>query len=808
MAKEVGKKKGIDIHEAASHIRRVRSAWFLGFGIDNYPNFPKLENASRDVKQIAAVLQEQYQFDPEHVILLLNEEATRAGIINKLDEMVGLLSAENDLIIYYSGHGHLNPQTQKGFWIPFDAQPGSTADFIPNSTIKSYMEDIPAFHTFLISDACFSGSLFVEGKMRSAGNEAIEELDSRASRWALCSGRHDEEVYDGNPGENSPFANSILSELRQSRNSELNVGRLIDNVVMQTRAHYRQLPEGNPMFDVGHQGGQFIFRLKFDDARDWAAAEAENAIPAYENYLALYPEGQHMREAKEKLLELNDEASWKVALEKDSIVAYENYLEQFPKGRHDIEARSRIQTTKEEQEWGEAQRVDEVWGYQSYLEKYPKGKYVPAANNRITALQQGASHQASGAVLAKEDQVADIVRIPRGYLIGGGLLVLAIVIAVFSWLLNGSKKGKLSYDQVLKSEEYGDYWGVRQGKKWGYYNRVTQSLILPQYDEIQPFVKEMALVKLDGKYGWINKQNSPIIPIQYDQASRFNDKGMAVVELKGKSFSIDRSGAPMDSKSPEDRQEMELYETALGKNTVPAYQSYLDSYPKGRFVPDVQKYIAIKQQEEQSAWEMALKMDRGESYNKYLAEYPGGKYETQAQEALKRFYLDTRDSRYYRTVELGGQLWMAQNLNYQGSGLCYNKQDTICEKTGKLYTWEEAMKACPEGWRVPTDDEWWSMTALYGKAFSYSRNKASDAGQNAYQKLVNDGDTGFKAELGGQFSGGQFSQLGQAGYYWSSIRDSGSGEALIYSFDSKNGVVARTTDAPAKAFSCRCVKEE
>ncbi len=806
MAKETGRKKGIGLDEVTAHIRKVRSAWFLGIGIDNYPDFPRLENAVRDVKEIARVLEEQYQFDPRHIVLLFNEQASRAGIINKLDELVGVLSAENDLLIYYSGHGHLNPQTQKGFWIPYDAKPGSTADFIPNSTIKGYMEDIPAFHTFLISDSCFSGSLFVEGKMRSA-NEAMEELDARPSRWALCSGRHDEEVYDGDPGENSPFAQSILSQLRQSQASELNVSRLIDNVIMQTRAHYRQLPEGNPMFDVGHQGGQFIFRLKYDDARDWAAAEAENSIAAYENYLALYPAGKQVREAREKLLELNDEAAWAIAKEKDTVAAYESYLEKFAKGRHDIEARSRIKTIQEENEWEEAQRVNEVWGYQSYLEKFPQGKYAQAAARRVEALQQGASVTAMGAALSKQDEVADIVRIPRGYLIGGGLFILALVIALIAWLLNGSNQDKLTYDQVLKSEAYGDYWGVRRGSKWGYYNPVTNSLILPQYEAVSPFVKEMALVKRDGLYGWINKQNSPVIPIQYEKASPFNDKGVARVVLQGKALNIDRTGAPMGQDSDEVSEEMQAYEAALGTNTIPAYQSYLDSFPNGKFAADARKNILIKQEEEQAAWDQAAKTDRAEQYNKYLAEYPGGKYEAQARQALQRFVLDPRDSMYYRTASFGGKLWLAQNIGFRGDGLCYNRQDSLCQQQGRLYTWDEAQQACPPGWRLPTDDEWWALAAGFGKAHSYSRNKGQGAGQAAYQKLLETGDSGFRATLGGQFAAGKFSGLGEAGYYWTGIRDNSTGEILVYAFLRSEGYVSRVTDNRSKAFSCRCVKE-
>ncbi|MCB0599191.1 MAG: caspase family protein [Lewinellaceae bacterium] len=807
MAEESGKKRGIDLNEATSHIRKVRKAHFLGIGIDEYQHFPKLSNAAKDVQDIADILRGQYQFDPDNMVLLFNEQASREGIINALEAMVNTLDGDNDLTIYYSGHGHLNDKTGKGFWIPADAEPGAPAGYIPNTVVKGYIEDIPAFHTFLISDSCFSGSLFVEGKMRSA-NEAIEDLDSRSSRWALCSGRHDEEVYDGNPGENSPFAQSILQQLKQARSSELNVSRLIEEVIMQTRAHYRQLPEGNPLFDVGHEGGQFIFRLKFDDARDWAAAEAENSVKAYENYLALYPEGQFVREAKQQLLDLNDEAAWSTALEKDTVLAYENYLEQFPKGRHDIEAGSRIKTIKEEQEWAEALRVNEVYGYQSYLEKYPEGRYAGAANQSIEALRRGEAPFVAGSAPAEKADESDTLRIPRGYLIGGILLALAVVVGIFAWVFNGSKKeSKLIYDRIIKSEEYGDYMAIQKGKYWGFYNSMTKSLILPQFEEVNPFVKEMALVKRDGKYGWINKQGSPVIRIEFDKASTFNNKGIASVELNGQAFNIDRSGNRLDISSEADEKERQQYESALGSNTIPAYQDYLSAYPAGKFAEDARKNIDIKQKAELATWEQTKYLDRGKLYKKYLQEYPNGKYTREAEEALQRFIMDLRDSLYYRTVTLDDKLWMAQNLNYKGSGLCYYKQDTLCEKTGRLYTWEEAQNACPDGWRLPSDGDWWAMAKQFGGAFSYSKNNKPGAGEGAFKQLTDSGSSGFRAALGGKYAGSAFSQLGKAGYYWTGIRDKSSGEVLTYVFDSENGILSRVTENKDNYFSCRCVRE-
>jgi hypothetical protein len=92
--------------------------------------------------------------------------------------------------------------------------------------------------------------------------DAVEELDDIQSRWAICSGRHDEKVYDGLPGSNSPFAESILDFLKRNQYDSFNVGKRANSVVEQTRSNYEQLPEGSPLFGVGHKGGQYIFRLK------------------------------------------------------------------------------------------------------------------------------------------------------------------------------------------------------------------------------------------------------------------------------------------------------------------------------------------------------------------------------------------------------------------------------------------------------------------------------------------------------------------------------------------------------------------
>lgn len=235
-------------------------SWFFGIGIDKYTHFTPLQNAVKDVKDLISLLQKKYDLTPEHTLTLYNEKATRTNIIRSLDRLQREVGPADKLIIYYSGHGHFNKEIGKGYWIPTDAEDDNTSAYIRNSTIREYIETLETLHTLLISDSCFSGSLFVRGAKRSTA--AINELANIPSRWAICSGRHDEEVCDGPSGGNSPFSESIQFILRTNNQPLLNVARLADRVVEMTRANYEQLPEGAPMYGVGHKGGQYMFRLK------------------------------------------------------------------------------------------------------------------------------------------------------------------------------------------------------------------------------------------------------------------------------------------------------------------------------------------------------------------------------------------------------------------------------------------------------------------------------------------------------------------------------------------------------------------
>ena len=178
-------------------------------------------------------------------------------------------------------------------------------------------------------------------------------------------------------------------------------------------------------------------------------------------------------------------------------------------------------------------------------------------------------------------------------------------------------------------------------------------------------------------------------------------------------------------------------------------------------------------------------------------------------------FTDSRDGQSYGVVKIGEQTWMAENLNFETAGsFCPEGDSRNCKRLGRLYSWAEARSVCPDGWRLPTKEDFEALVAATSEnaAQSSSQSRAGLALKSSvgWFKKGNGSDAlGFRAlPAGYRGADGKFDGIGGYAYFWSVTEDSENRESnafyLFLSFSSD----AASINAFAKEDyrSVRCVK--
>ena len=191
----------------------------------------------------------------------------------------------------------------------------------------------------------------------------------------------------------------------------------------------------------------------------------------------------------------------------------------------------------------------------------------------------------------------------------------------------------------------------------------------------------------------------------------------------------------------------------------------------------------------------------------------------------KGSFTDTRDKKTYKTVKIGKQTWIAENLNYDpgaGTSACYDNKPENCEKYGRLYDWATAMKACPKGWHLPSSKEWKTLEGFAGGWEDYNSDDGGELfgnkklkAKSGWESDLSDGtdNYGFSALPGGLGnSGGGFSGIGSSGNWWSSSEksygpeDGGSGADFRY-MSYLDVDAYRDNISKSFLYSVRCIKD-
>lgn len=303
---------------------------------------------------------------------------------------------------------------------------------------------------------------------------------------------------------------------------------------------------------------------------------------------------------------------------------------------------------------------------------------------------------------------------------------------------------------------------VRSGDKWGAIDKKGSFVINPQYDSLGYDSDGLFVAKVGKKWGWVNKKNEIVINPQFDAIAGFNKTKLSSVQMGDKWAYIDKKGQivinpqfifafPFDGKyAMVISSELKVgFIDMEGKFAVPALYGITENC--------MYEYVLAIMQ---NVWNVPVQY-----FMKYLdprsksSVYQTGDFDNYSrlkekkEEHRKRAVAaaagtvtDSRDNKTYKTIKIGTQTWMAQNLNYVGDGylgLCYGAKPREqifnpenCEKFGRLYDWSEAMGldrefngkrfgnddkvqgVCPPGWHLPSDAEWTTLTNFVGGAYA------------------------------------------------------------------------------------------
>ena len=257
--------RGIKVISDLSHKSGKLGAYrALIIGINDYkdPKIPDLQTAVSDAKDMAELLIKRYGFQ---VNLLLDQEATKEAIYRALRNLASSTKSDDSVLIYYAGHGDLDRTYNDGWWIPVNAEGGNPVTYLDNIQVQKSMRNMNARHVLLISDSCYSGTLFGQSRAipQAIDSKYYVNLYNEKSRWGMTSGNKTPVSDVGSDG-HSVFAYQLLKELGKNQKPYISIQELCTRIAPIVSNNSEQTPLCRPIRDTGDQGGEFVFVASSD----------------------------------------------------------------------------------------------------------------------------------------------------------------------------------------------------------------------------------------------------------------------------------------------------------------------------------------------------------------------------------------------------------------------------------------------------------------------------------------------------------------------------------------------------------------
>jgi len=254
--REAGKVAAVKKEEPVSEPGLMAGKYYaLILAVEDYdsPEINRLDHPVHDALQLRDTLIENYTFERENVTFLKNPD--RRAVYKALQSLRYTLTENDNLLIFYAGHGTWMDDMRQGYWLPRDASGvNDPSDWIPNSNVRDYIKAIKAKHILLVADACFSGGIF---KVRTAftHDASVEKIYELPSRKAITSGAL-KTVPD-----RSVFVEFFVKRLKENRAPYLDTQKLFTSLreAVINNSPTKQTPLYGAISEAGDEGGDFVF---------------------------------------------------------------------------------------------------------------------------------------------------------------------------------------------------------------------------------------------------------------------------------------------------------------------------------------------------------------------------------------------------------------------------------------------------------------------------------------------------------------------------------------------------------------------
>jgi hypothetical protein len=238
----------------------------LVIGNQNYRRIEPLATPIADARRAARVLAETYGFTVTVV-----DDADDVAMLRALNDLNGVLKPEDNLLIYYAGHGTRlrTGDREAGYWLPINADPPPTDTFwVANEQVTGHLARLPARRILVVADSCYAGLLSDDPSFLMRQDVSRVSLDyvrvrlPKRARLLISSGG-DQPVLDTGGEGNSVFARAFIESLETNRDvlsAPALFSRVQDRVkAAAARTGFRQVPEFKAIKGAGHEIGDFFF---------------------------------------------------------------------------------------------------------------------------------------------------------------------------------------------------------------------------------------------------------------------------------------------------------------------------------------------------------------------------------------------------------------------------------------------------------------------------------------------------------------------------------------------------------------------